>query len=171
VCRFFKIIFPFWTLKYVQGPFMMEYDQRVIIRFLSNDGIAADEITGRLQAQFVEHAYKLRIVRFWIGEVRFGRQDLHNKIRTGRPPLDNVDAKNLAILDKSPFESARSIAERLRVSRTTMLNHLHMSIGFKSFHLHCVQHLLTDDLRQKRNDDAQAMLPLLLATELDGCRT
>jgi hypothetical protein len=50
---------------------MMEYDQRVIIRFLSNERIAADEITTRLQAQFAEHAYKLRIVRFWIGEVRF----------------------------------------------------------------------------------------------------
>jgi hypothetical protein len=29
---------------------MMEYDQRVIIRFLSNEGIAADEIITRLQA-------------------------------------------------------------------------------------------------------------------------
>jgi hypothetical protein len=50
---------------------MMEYDQGVIIRFLSNERIAADEITTRLQAQFAEHAYKLRTVRFWIGEVRF----------------------------------------------------------------------------------------------------
>jgi hypothetical protein len=72
MCRFLKIIFPFWTLKFVQSPFMMEYDQRVIIRFLSNEGIAADEIITRLQAQFAEHAHKLRTVRFWIGEVRFG---------------------------------------------------------------------------------------------------
>jgi hypothetical protein len=80
----------------------------VIIRFLSNEEIAADEITTRLQAQFAEYAYKLRTVRFWIGEVRFGRQEVHDEIRTGKPPLDDVDAKILAILDKSPFESARS---------------------------------------------------------------
>jgi hypothetical protein len=50
---------------------MMGYDQRVIIRFLSNERIAADDITTKFQAQFAEHVYKLRTVRFWIGEVRF----------------------------------------------------------------------------------------------------
>jgi hypothetical protein len=52
---------------------MMEYDQRVIIRFLWNEGIDANQITVRFQTQFDEHAYKLRTVRFWIAEVRFGR--------------------------------------------------------------------------------------------------
>jgi hypothetical protein len=62
---------------------MMEYDQRVIIRFLSNEGISAHEITIILQAQFGEHSSKLRTVQFWVGEVRFGRQDLHDEIRSG----------------------------------------------------------------------------------------
>jgi hypothetical protein len=43
------MFFPFGMLKSVKGPFVMEYDQRVIIRFLSNEGIGADEITTRLQ--------------------------------------------------------------------------------------------------------------------------
>jgi hypothetical protein len=89
LCR--ELFFPFETLKYGKNPSMMEYDQRVIIRFLSNEGIAAGEITTRLHAQFSEHAYKLRTVRLWIGEVRFGCQDLHDEIRTGRLPLDDVD--------------------------------------------------------------------------------
>jgi hypothetical protein len=67
----------------------------------------------------------------------------------------------VAILNKSPFESARSRAEGLRISRATVLNYLHLSIDFKSFHLRWVPHLLTEDLRQKRKDDARAMLPLL----------
>jgi hypothetical protein len=83
---------------------MMEYDQRMVIPFLSNEGIAADEITTRLQKRFAEHASKLRTVRFWIGEGRFDRQDFHDEIRTGRPPLDDVDAEILAILNKSLFE-------------------------------------------------------------------
>jgi hypothetical protein len=74
---------------------MIEYDQRVIIRFLSTEGIAADEITARLQAQFPGHSYKLRTVQLWIDETRFGRQDLHDEISTGRPPLDDIDAKIL----------------------------------------------------------------------------
>jgi hypothetical protein len=47
----------------------MEYDQIVIIRFLWIDGIDAHEITHILQAQFDEHTYELRTVRFWIAEI------------------------------------------------------------------------------------------------------
>jgi hypothetical protein len=139
----------------------------VIIRFISNQGITAGKITIRLQEQFTEHAYKLRAVRFQIGEVRFGRQGLHGEIRPGRPPLDDVDVKILAILNKSPFESARSIAERLCVSSATVLNRLYLSVDFKSFHLHCVLRLLTEHSRQKRKDDAHTMLPLLHAVQCD----
>jgi hypothetical protein len=145
----------------------MEYDQRLIIRFLWNEGIEANQITPRFQAQFREHAYKFRKIRFWIAEVRFGRQDLHDKIRTGRPPLDDLDAKILAILAKSPLESACSIDERLRVGRATVLEHLNVSIDFKSFHLHWVPDLWTNDLPQKWKEDASAILSFLCAAQAD----
>jgi hypothetical protein len=94
----------------------MEYDQRVIIKFLSNDGSDARAIADRFQARFVEHAYQLQTIRFWIAEARLGHQDLHDEMRTGRSPLDELDAKILVILDKYPFESAHSIAETLLVA-------------------------------------------------------
>jgi hypothetical protein len=87
------IIFTFCTLKPVEGTFRMEYDQRVIIRFLWNDGVDAHEIIHRRQAQFAEHTCQIRTVQFWITEIRIGRQDLHDEIRTGRPPLDCLDIK------------------------------------------------------------------------------
>jgi hypothetical protein len=46
---------------------MMESDQRVVIRFLGNDGIEANQITARLQEQFGKHTYKLRMVGMEIG--------------------------------------------------------------------------------------------------------
>jgi hypothetical protein len=101
--------------------------------------------TDRLQTQFDEHIYQLRTIQFWIAEARLGCQDLHNEIRVGRPPLDDLDMKILAMLDKSPFQVVHSIAKRLSVTHTIMLLHLHNSISFKSFHLHWVAHLLTDD--------------------------
>jgi hypothetical protein len=73
----------------------------------------------------------------------------------------------LAILDKSPFESARSIAERLCVGHLTVLEYLHTSIGFRSFHLRWVPYLLAGDLRQKQKEYATAMLPFLHAAERD----
>jgi hypothetical protein len=55
------------------------------------------------------------------------------EIRTGRPSLDDLDAKILAILNKSLFESTYSITEKLRVGHVAVLERLHMSSGFKSF--------------------------------------
>jgi hypothetical protein len=64
----------------------MEYHQSVIIKFLWNDGADARHIATILQEQFAENAYQLRTVQFWMTEIRRGRQDPHDEIRSGRPP-------------------------------------------------------------------------------------
>jgi hypothetical protein len=96
-----------------------------------------------LQAQFGGYDYQLQAVQFWITEIRRGRQDLHDEICSGRPLLGDLNGKILAILDKSLFESAHSMTERLIVAYSTVLQHLHESFWFKSFHLHWVPHQLT----------------------------
>jgi hypothetical protein len=120
----------------------------MIIRFLWNERIDAHEMRHRFQAQFDEHAYRLRTVQFWITEVRLDRQDLHDEICTGRHPLDDLDVKILVILDKSPFELTCSIAETLRVAHLIMLMHLYDSIGFRLVYLYWVPCLLMHDLRE-----------------------
>jgi hypothetical protein len=157
----------------------MEYDQKVIIKFLLNERADARDIAdrrqadcrqtaGRLQAQFGEHVYKFRTVQFWVIKIWLVRQDLHDQVRTGRLPLDDLDDKILAILDKSLFESARSITETLRMAYSIVLLHLYDSIDFKSFHLYWVPNLLTHHLREKRKEYAKAMLPFLHTAERDG---
>jgi hypothetical protein len=42
------MIFPVWPLKSAHGPFGMEYDQRVTIKFLWNEGADARQIADRL---------------------------------------------------------------------------------------------------------------------------
>jgi hypothetical protein len=105
----------------------MEYGQRVIIKFLLKEGTDARDIADRfqtdfrqiadrLQAQFGEHTYQLRTLRFWITDIRLGRQDIHEEIRIGELLLDDFDAKILAILDKYLFKSVHSMAETLCVT-------------------------------------------------------
>jgi hypothetical protein len=56
------IIFPSSTFKYIHETLRMEHDQRVIIRFLHNQGADAHNIIQRLQAQFAQDAYTFRTI-------------------------------------------------------------------------------------------------------------
>jgi hypothetical protein len=76
-----------------------------------------------LNPHFDEHVCQLQTIRFWIAEAGLGRQDLYDKIGSGRPPCDDLDARILDILDKSPCESAQSRAERPLIVPSTMLRH------------------------------------------------
>jgi hypothetical protein len=164
------MIFPVWTFQSVKSIFGMDDDQRVIIRFLWNEGADASNIAIELQAQLSENGYQLRTVQLWIMEIRLGHQDLHDEICIGRPARADLGVRILAILDESPFKSASSIAEILLIAHPTVIGHLHSSIGFKSVHLHWTPHLLTDDFREKRKDVARATSPFLRAPERDGWR-
>jgi hypothetical protein len=85
------LIFASCTLKKVEETFRMEYEQRVIIKFLHNETIDAQSIGQTLQTQFTEDVYLFRTVQFSIGEVRRGRRDIHDENCMGRPPLDLGD--------------------------------------------------------------------------------
>jgi hypothetical protein len=137
--------------KSIKGKLQMKCDQRVIITFLLNQRADARDIADRLQAQSGEHAYKVRTIQFWIAEACLGRQDFHDEIHAGRLPLDDFDVKIMAISDKSPFESARSIAEILHVAHSTVLPHLHDSIGFTFVQPYWGPHLFAHDLRKKES--------------------
>jgi hypothetical protein len=67
----------------------------VIIKFLHNERANAHDITQRLQEQFAQNVYALRMIQFWIGKIRRDCQDLHTENCMGRLPLDDLDAKIL----------------------------------------------------------------------------
>jgi hypothetical protein len=59
----------------------MEYGQRGIIRFLLNENANADDIHRKLQKQFTD--------------------DVHDKTRSGRSPIDFIDAKIFPALERA----------------------------------------------------------------------
>jgi hypothetical protein len=146
----------------------MEYEQRLIIKFLFNEGDNAHQIAERLIVQFHEDAYALRTVPFWITELRRGREDLHDEPRTGRPLAENFPTKIQELLEENPFESARLMAGIIQVSHSTVLKHLYEDLEFQSFHLCRVPHLLTPELREQRRAYASEMIPILAAAAYDG---
>jgi hypothetical protein len=151
------------TLKDVTLAILMEYEQRLSIKFLFNEGADAHQITEGLRAQFHEDAYVLHTAKFWITELRRGREDLHDEPRTGRPSAENIPTKIQEL-----FESARWMAEVLQVSHSTVLKHLREDLQFQSFHLHWVPRLLTPELREQRSAYASEMIPILAAAAHDS---
>jgi transposase len=146
----------------------MEDEQRVMIKFLFNDGLNPPQIVEKLEAQFHEDAYSLRAVQFWIDEVRRSREDLDDEPRRGRPSEEHTTAKNQELLNQNPFESASSIAETMHISRSTVLKHLHDDSHFQSFYLSRVPHLLTPDLREQRCRFGREMILVFTAAARDG---
>jgi hypothetical protein len=109
----------------------MEYEQRVIIKFLTNESVDAHEIHTRLSAQFGEQTYALRAIQFWAREMQRGREDLQNDHRSKRRAFNCIDTKIISILEKAPFESARSIAQVLNMEHATMLHRLQKKAGIQ----------------------------------------
>jgi hypothetical protein len=54
------------------------------------------------------------------------------------------------------------------VSHSTVLKHLHEDLGFQSFHLRWVPHLLTPEFKEQRRTYAAEMIARLLSAQKDG---
>jgi hypothetical protein len=101
----------------------MEYEQREII-FMINEYADAHKIHTRRSDHFDEQTYILGMIQFWVHEIQRDREDRHDERRSERPAFDYIDTKILSILEKAPFESARSIAGVLNVDYAIELHHL-----------------------------------------------
>jgi hypothetical protein len=99
----------------------MDFEQRVIIRFLSKEDVDATDIRTKLLAQFGDEAYSLRSVQRWCQDVRQGRELIQDEPGSGRPPVGFLEIEILSNLEKCPFHSAYSLADILKVSRAAIL--------------------------------------------------
>jgi hypothetical protein len=143
----------------------MSYEQRIIIQLLHKEKVHPIQIHRRLAAQHGFETCSLRNVQHWCQLFDCGRQSLHNDRRSGRPPIDHLDAKIIACLEREPFSSVYSLVEVLELSPATVLSRFHNSLGMKIVHLRWVPHQLTDDSRQVRVAKCDELLRMLEAMQ------
>jgi hypothetical protein len=93
----------------------MDFEQRVIIRFLFKKSVDTNDIHMRLLAKFRDEASSLRSVQRWCQYVLQLRELMHDEPRSGGPPVDFLDIQILSNLENYPFHSAYSLAEILKV--------------------------------------------------------
>jgi hypothetical protein len=134
----------------------MELEQRIVIPFLDRGHGEPWDGHARLSTQFGNTASSLRSVQRWCQHIRQGRKLPDDGPRSGRLPIDFLDSNSI-IPRKQPFHSAYSLAEILDVSHTTMLSHLHDSLGMKLFHLRWIPNQLMEQLRASSNQKCQEL--------------
>jgi hypothetical protein len=128
----------------------MSYEQLVIIQFLHKEKVHPTQTHRKLAAQYGLETYSLRSVQYWCQLFDCERQNLHNDPRSARSPINHLDAKIIACIERESFSSADSLAEALDVSLATVLSRLHNSLAMNNFYLRWVPNQLTDDLPQVR---------------------
>jgi hypothetical protein len=114
----------------------MSYEQRVVIQFLHKEKVHPIQIHRRLTAQYGLEIYSLPSVQHRYQLFDCGRQNCYDNPRSGRPPIDHLEAKSIVCLEREPFSSADSLTEALDVSPAIVLSRLHNSLGMKNCHLH-----------------------------------
>jgi hypothetical protein len=83
-------------------------------------------------------------------------------------PIESLRTQFKILLDENCFMSARSMAETLQVSHSTVLKHLQEDRGFQSFHLPWVPRILTTELKEQRRTYVTEMIVVSLSAQKDG---
>jgi hypothetical protein len=111
----------------------MSSEQRVIIQFVHKEKVHPIQIHKRLAAQYGLETYSLRNVQQSCQLFDCRRQNLNNDSRSARHPIDHLNAKFIACLEREPLSSAHSLAEALDVLLATVLSRLYNSLGMEFF--------------------------------------
>lgn len=142
---------------------MSEIEQRGIIHFYYLKGKTPLKIHQKLVDTYQCNALKQKTVEYWYHEFKCGRANIDDNPRSGRPPLDDLDAIILTTLTQYPYSSVSQISEACGCSYGTIYNRLTEVLGYKNYTLRWVPYCLTNDLKNKRKNGAQQLKSILIS--------
>jgi hypothetical protein len=149
----------------VRLEFQMEIEQTSVMSYPHRKGMKLPMIVAELAAVYHEDALDESRMKSWLHEMKLHRSDLSDQPSSGRPPLEDIDARIMQLLETKPSSSGRTKAEFLKIPASTVHLYLTTSRNMKSRHFKWVPHFLDDDLRAKRLDGSQQLLDVLQAQE------
>ena len=128
------------------------FRQKAVIEFLTTEGIAAKNISDRLNIVYGENSLSFASVKRWVTYFKNGNTDIRDKLRTGRPP-SAATTRNKATVDelirKDRRVSCRIIAESVGISVGTA-HTIVAELGYSKVCARWVPRQLTDELKLNR---------------------
>jgi hypothetical protein len=143
-------------------------EQRLIIKFSLTTAWMRTRSPRSFQHSSTKTSLRVGRFGFWLAHFDQADKTFIDARRSGRPPDEHLATKILKLFDENPVELARSLADTLRISHSTVLYNLHDDLDYKSFYLRWFLHLLTPELREQRCQCASEMIPLLIAAAREG---
>jgi hypothetical protein len=81
----------------------MEIEEKYVVSYLHRKGIKLSAIVAGLAAVYHAEAFDENIVKYWLHEIKLHHFDLHDRPNSGRPPLEDIDARILQVLEAEPW--------------------------------------------------------------------
>jgi hypothetical protein len=139
----------------------MEIEQRYVVSSLNRKGMKLPAIVAELAAVYHEDAFDENRVKCWLHEIKLHRSDLNGRPSSGRPPVEEIDARIMEVWEAEPWCSVRMIAEFLKIPASKVHLHLTTPLNMKSRRFKWVPHFLDDDLRAKRLEGSRQLVDAL----------
>jgi hypothetical protein len=79
----------------------MEIEQRCVVSCLHRKGIKLPAIVAELAVVYHEDAFGENRVKYWLHEINLHCSDLSDRSSSGRPLLEDIDARILQVLEQS----------------------------------------------------------------------
>jgi hypothetical protein len=77
----------------------MEIEQRYVVSYLHRKGMGLPAIVAKLAAVYHEDPFDGNRMKYWLHEFKLHRSDLGDRSSSGRPPLEDIDARILQVLE------------------------------------------------------------------------
>ena len=112
---------------------MSKVEYRVVIKFLSKEGLLPAAIKQRLDGMYGEASPTYSTVKEWAKQLHLGRESIEDEPRGGRP-VEVVTEENIRLIEEELLSdrwlTLKEISVRLEISKTTVIRiiqeHLHM---------------------------------------------
>jgi hypothetical protein len=118
--------------------FQMEIGQRHAVSYLHRKGMKLPAIVAEPAAVYHEDAFDESRMKYWLHQIKLHRSHLSDRASSGRPPLEDINARILQILEVESWSSLRTIAEFFKIFASTVHLHLTTSLPIQVIYYKCL---------------------------------
>jgi hypothetical protein len=80
----------------------VEIEQRYMVSCLHRKGVKLPAIVAEPVAVYYEDSFDENRVKYWLHEIKLHHSDLNDRPSSGQPPLEDINARILQVLEIEP---------------------------------------------------------------------